>query len=100
MERKKGRRNEKMAEEAKSAEKTNGVKVTMGGLRPPRLIKRSVDQADIVWFLKAYDEYERKMNIAEEDGMERSKAGLRELVTSTVLRMIARNTTKARKEQN
>ena len=60
----------------KNAEKTNGVNVTTGRLRFPRLMKRSVDQADIVCFLKVYDEYERKMTIAEEFGIERTKAGL------------------------
>lgn len=48
-----------------------------------------VEQADTTWVLKAYDDYERRMEIAAEHGIERSVARMRELVTSTLPEMIA-----------
>ena len=65
------------------------VKVTTGGLRPPRIYKEVLERRDVVWFLKAYDEYVRKMRVANEDGNERSTASILELIPETVLDVIA-----------
>lgn len=59
------------------------MKVASGGLRSLRIIKQIVEQAGIVRFLKAYDYYEQRMEIAAEDGTERSVASMRELVVGT-----------------
>ena len=60
------------------------VKVTVGGVRPPRLLLDNPKPQQIATFCHAYKSYEEQIEIANEDGEERTKACLRELVSKSV----------------
>ena len=68
----------------------SGIQVTTGGVKPPRLTKYTVVRREIVWFLRAYDDYVKRMKVANEDGGGRSVAKIRELVPDALQRLIAR----------
>ena len=68
----------------------SGIQVRTGGVKPPRLTKCTVVRREIVWFLRAYDSYVKKMKVANEDGGGRSVAKIRELVPDALQRLIAR----------
>ena len=60
------------------------VKVTVGGIRPPRLSQDSPKPDQIAAFCKAYNTHREQIEIANEDGGERTTACLRELVSKSV----------------
>ena len=60
------------------------VKVTVGGVRPPRLLLDNPKPQQIATFCHAYKSYEEQIDIANEDGEERTKAYSRELVSKSV----------------
>ena len=57
-------------------------------------LMRVMGEKDIKWFSKAYDESEPRIEKAAEDGYKRSMASMTELISGTLLEMIA--TTKLR----
>ena len=65
-----------------------GVKVTIGGDRPPRL-GGDVTFEDMREFLVACLEYEKQMHVANEDGGDRVLARRQELVYSATQMMVA-----------
>ena len=60
------------------------VKVTVGGLRPPRLWHENPLPSQVATFCRAYNQYVERINIANEDGEQRTPASLRELVPNAV----------------
>ena len=59
---------------------TSQVKVTLGGLRPPRLWNDNFKASQIEYFCSSYDAYRERIDIANEDGGARNPATMRELV--------------------
>ena len=65
-------------------ERVPNVKVTVGGLRPPRLWQENPLPSQVANFCRAYKQYVERINIANEDGEQRTPASLRELVPDAV----------------
>lgn len=55
------------------------MKVTAGGVRPPRVIKNIAGKSDVAWLVKAYTKCDTEVEITLECGIERSIAQVREL---------------------
>lgn len=66
------------------------MKVTAGGLRPTRLAQNIARKSDVAWFVKACAQYETRLEIMMEDGIERSAAQMRELVSCNSPNLVAR----------
>ena len=60
------------------------VKTTVAGVRPPRLCHDNPLPMQVAVFCRAYKEYRRSIEIANEDGESRTPACVRELVPNSV----------------
>lgn len=68
----------------------NNVKVTTGGISPPRQMKHFFGKQDIAWISKTYEQYEENTETTMKYGIERLIPQVRGLVSSNNINSMVR----------